>query len=56
VVTVEITKCYNPAITVVETEGPGGDKGIACEAFWRKGPERGGGGHEESETGDEEEE
>jgi hypothetical protein len=56
VVTVEITKCYNSAITVVETEGPGGDKGIAGEALRREGPEGSGGCREEGETNDEEEE
>jgi len=29
VVTIEITKCYNSAITVVEAEGSGGYEGIA---------------------------
>lgn len=55
-VTVEIAKCYNPSITVIETEGSGGDKGIAGETLRREGPERGGGCCEESETSDEEEE
>jgi hypothetical protein len=54
VVTIEITKCYNSAITVVESEGSGGYKGIAREAFRREGPERGSGRCEESETDDEE--
>ena len=27
-VTIKITKCYNSAITVVETEGSGGYEGI----------------------------
>jgi hypothetical protein len=55
VVTIEITKCYNSAITVVETEGSGGYEGIVRERFRREGPERGSGRCEESETDDEEE-
>jgi hypothetical protein len=56
VVTIEITKCYNSAIAVVEAERSGGYEGIAREAFRREWPERGRGRCEEGETDDEEEE
>ena len=55
VVTIEITKCYNSAITVIKTEGSGGYEGIVREAFRRERPERGSGRRKESETDDEEE-
>ena len=55
VITVEIAKCYNSAIAVVEAQRACGNEGVTREAFWRKWPECGcwrgkeGGADEEEE-------
>jgi hypothetical protein len=55
VVTVEIAKCYNSAIAIIEAKRPGGDKRVAGEAFGREWPEGGGGCHEKGNASKEEE-
>ena len=39
VITVEISKCYNSPIAVVEAQRPCANKGVTRKSFWRKGPE-----------------
>lgn len=55
VVTVEIAKCYNSAIAVVEAQGPRANEGATREALWRKRPKCGGGCSKEGNASNEEE-
>lgn len=54
-ITVEISKCYNSAIAIVEAQGPRANEGVTREAFWRKWPECGGWCHKEGSASNEEE-
>ena len=57
VITIEIAKCYNSAIAVVEAQRACANEGVTREAFWRKWPEcscwcgKEGGANEEEEKG-----
>ena len=56
-ITIEIAKCYNSAIAVVEAQRACANEGVTRESFWRKWPEcscwcgKEGGANEEEEKG-----
>jgi hypothetical protein len=55
VVTIEVAKCYNSAVIIIETKRACGEKSIAGEAFRRKWPESGCWWSEESKGSEKEE-